>query len=148
MRSSLIALLLSFIAALSASIAFAQSAAKSGKPVPTPDTLEAQPEDYVAPRAPAPGTPTPEALARLKAATQRTAQPAAPAAGAESGEKPRFGINSLINRMTGHGDAPSAAPRQQPPVQRAQAPAQMPENAADPDQERIEIPAFLRRQAN
>jgi cell division protein FtsZ len=30
----------------------------------------------------------------------------------------------------------------------AQAPAPQPTEAVDPDQERIEIPAFLRRQAN
>ena len=122
---------------------------------PTPETLEARPEEFAAPRAPAPGTPSPEALARLRAATQRTAppqqqQPVAQSPAAEGGEKPRFGINSLINRMTGQGEtpAPTQAPRQQPPVQRVAAPAQMPEKAADPDQERIEIPAFLRRQAN
>ncbi len=61
--------------------------------------------------------------------------------------------------MTGHAPetqerAPAQPPRQQPPV-RAQAPqgyAQQaranPAEANDPDQERIEIPAFLRRQAN
>ncbi|MEO0381738.1 MAG: cell division protein FtsZ [Pseudomonadota bacterium] len=128
---------------------------------PTPE-----PETFVAPRAPAPGTPSPEALARLRAATQKVAPhraPAAPTAPAEApvaaGEKPRFGINSLINRMTGSnevapGDARAA--RQQPPVQTgaasahapAPAPAPKPAEAVDPDQERIEIPAFLRRQAN
>ncbi len=121
---------------------------------PTPETLEARPEEYAAPRAPAPGTPSPEALARLRAATQRTvpAQQELPRTvpmGEGSEKQPRFGINSLINRMTGQGEsAPTQAPRQQPPVQRVAAPAQMPEKAADPDQERIEIPAFLRRQAN
>ena len=108
-------------------------------------------EDYVAPRPPRAGTPSPEALARLQAAINRAprSQPAAEA------EKPRFGINSLINRMTGHGEEPRAAaarpaPRVQPSVQ-APAPEsrqQAPEHRNDPDQERIEIPAFLRRQAN
>jgi len=124
---------------------------------PTPESLEAQPADeFVAPRAPAPGTPSPEALARLKAATERSAAPVAAAvapavvqdATDEQEERPRFGINSLINRMTGQGEAPApmAAPRQQPPaVQRSSA---QPQAAAEPDQERIEIPAFLRRQAN
>ncbi len=128
------------------------------------DDIEAEPEAYVAPRAPAPGTPSPEALARLRAAAQkanpeqpqqqqRPAAAAAPAGGQAGGEKPRFGINSLINRMTGHADG-EAAPRparQQPPVQQQQprvAAAPKPAQEQDPDQERIEIPAFLRRQAN
>ncbi|MBY5932146.1 cell division protein FtsZ [Tateyamaria omphalii] len=131
------------------------------EPRPEPELPAA--EEFVAPRAPAPGTPSPEALARLRAATQKVApaaaapQPAqeAPAAAAD---KPRFGINSLINRMTGTNEgAPGGAEqrpaRQQPPVQArgaapAPAPAPRPAEAADPDQERIEIPAFLRRQAN
>lgn len=118
-------------------------------------------EAFVAPRAPAPGTPSPEALARLRAAaqkaspqaqqrtqpqTQQRPQPAAP----EQGEK-RFGINSLINRMTGHAEAeaPQRPARQQPPVQtRASSAAPQPRDMQDEDQERIEIPAFLRRQAN
>ena len=126
---------------------------------PTQDTDTPPAEEFVAPRAPAPGTPSPEALARLRAATQRAsgggAAPQQPEAAAEAGaEKPRFGINSLINRMTGAGDAPAGAPqqpapRQQPPVQTARAaPAPQPTDATDPDQERFEIPAFLRRQAN
>ncbi len=76
---------------------------------------------FVAPRARAAGTPSPEAMARLAAAVNRAparppvaqSQPAAaPAAPRPSGEKPRFGINSLINRMTGHG--PEASRRAHP----------------------------------
>lgn len=126
---------------------------------PQQETLEAEPDSFVAPRAPTPGTPSPEAMARLRAAAQKATPNAAPsqeapAAEAEptdTAERPRFGINSLINRMTGHADqAPAERPmRQQPPVQQqAVAPAQQPVEAVDPDQERIEIPAFLRRQAN
>ncbi len=120
---------------------------------PTPE-----PETFVAPRAPAPGTPSPEALARLRAAAQKSAPNRQPqAAPAHAAEKPRFGINSLINRMTGtnEGGQQEGKTRQQPPVQRqggapaaAPAPAPRPAEAVDPDQERIEIPAFLRRQAN
>jgi cell division protein FtsZ len=120
---------------------------------PARDSLDADPQEFVAPRKPAPGTPTPEALERLRAATQRSrdgterAPQAKPAAA--HAEKTRFGINSLINRMTGHGEGTAAhAPRQQPPVRRAQAPAPQPGRDEDQDQERIEIPAFLRRQAN
>ncbi|QPM89228.1 cell division protein FtsZ [Pseudooceanicola algae] len=90
------------------------------------------------------------------------------------GEKPRFGINSLINRMTGHGEGEeSRAPAQRPqPSMRAEEPARHAPQAAprpahgggqgygaapgaqrqpqveEDDQDRIEIPAFLRRQAN
>ncbi|MEH6522274.1 cell division protein FtsZ [Sulfitobacter sp.] len=140
---------------------------------PEPEYLEAEPEAFIAPRAPTPGTPSPEAMARLRAAAQRATpseqpraqmqtpapapapqQQAAPAA---QGERPRFGINSLINRMTGAQEgeaqpraaAPSQPARQQPPVQSQQsAAAPQPRQEADPEQDRIEIPAFLRRQAN
>lgn len=117
--------------------------------------LDAEPETFVAPRAPTPGTPSPEAMARLRAAAQRVSPTGAPAPMAAphdtSAERPRFGINSLINRMTGHAEPqqPERAARQQPPVQQqAAAAAPQPTEAVDPDQERIEIPAFLRRQAN
>ncbi|MEM1075243.1 MAG: cell division protein FtsZ [Pseudomonadota bacterium] len=115
----------------------------------------ADPDAFVAPRAPAPGTPSPEAMARLRAAAEKVTpgavQPRAeePTRDAQN-DRARFGINSLINRMTGHAEGGQApAPRQQPPVQqRVQSPAEMPRDQDDPDQERIEIPAFLRRQAN
>ena len=118
------------------------------------DPAEDPAASFVAPRAPAPGTPSPEALERLRAAAQRN-QPAAqtPADPAQApSEKRGFGINSLINRMTGHAaDTPAPAPRQQP-VMRQSAPqggvAAQPSEENDPEQDRIEIPAFLRRQAN
>ncbi|MEO0938446.1 MAG: cell division protein FtsZ [Pseudomonadota bacterium] len=125
------------------------------EPQPEPDLPAA--EAFVAPRAPAPGTPSPEALDRLRAAAQK-ASPAPQqqaASAASAADKPRFGINSLIGRMTGQGEGgqPQPAPRAQPPVQ---TPAAAPQSAAapapkpadNPDAERIEIPAFLRRQAN
>ncbi len=110
--------------------------------------IEAAPEAFVAPRAPAPGTPTPDALARLQAAAQKARGPEAaprPEAVETEVEKPRFGINSLINRMTGHGHDSPGQQRRQP-----HSPAAAPQADLDhdPDQERIEIPAFLRRQAN
>jgi cell division protein FtsZ len=120
------------------------------------DEYEDEAEAFVAPRAPAPGTPSPEAMERLRAAVGRTpagdrasAPAPAPEARAAEGDRPRFGINSLINRMTGHGEGQPQPqqPRQQPPVRGQQAHPQ-PREEADPDQERIEIPAFLRRQAN
>jgi cell division protein FtsZ len=123
------------------------------------DELEADQEAYVAPRAPAPGTPSPEAIARLRAAAQKAApQPERSAAAGDprrplpATEKPRFGINSLINRMTGHGEGEGQQhrpARQQPPVQQHRAAAApQPQQDHDDDEERIEIPAFLRRQAN
>ncbi|MFW8636784.1 cell division protein FtsZ [Cribrihabitans pelagius] len=145
---------------------------------PQSDVAPQQPEAFVAPKAPAPGTPSQDAIVRLQAATQRAqaqqAQPRqAPAAPVQQrGQQPhhqqqpqqqvqpegqrRFGLNSLIHRMTGSGaDAQASKPQQpvrQQPAMQAQAPAQQPQQQqqqqADPDQERIEIPAFLRRQAN
>ncbi len=69
----------------------------------------------------------------------------APAPRAPEAERPRFGLNNLINRMTGHqaDAAPAPTARAQPQVT-----APREEAAHDPDQERIDIPAFLRRQAN
>ncbi|MGB7319182.1 MAG: cell division protein FtsZ [Planktotalea sp.] len=116
----------------------------------------AEPEQaaYIAPKAPGLGSPSPEAMARLQAAVQRAPEhhSAAPThAPSADVERPRFGINSLINRMTGHAAEGSGAPapRQQPPMQSGHAaPAPSPVAESDPEQERIEIPAFLRRQAN
>jgi len=115
--------------------------------------------EFVAPRPRATGTPSPEALARLQAAVSKApvapgvrpqgAPQAGPASrGATEAARPRFGIGSLINRMAGHADQPAersaaAAPRQQPPVTHYDDEQEM-----SADQERIEIPAFLRRQAN
>ncbi|MCU4652889.1 cell division protein FtsZ [Roseibacterium sp. SDUM158016] len=113
---------------------------------------------FLAPKAPPAGAPTPEALARLRDAIQREApRPDAPAQAraAEAQPQPsrtRFGINNLINRMTGHGEE-AAAPvaRRTPSFTGAPPQTHIParqEEAVDPEQERIEIPAFLRRQAN
>ena len=111
---------------------------------------EADIREFVAPKAPPPGTPTPEALARLQAAVQQNHPTQrdhrdVPAEGRDGADRPRFGINSLINRMTGHGaeEARQTTTRQQPPMQ-----ARAREAEVDPDHERVEIPAFLRRQAN
>jgi cell division protein FtsZ len=117
------------------------------RPRPEP-RVETRPEAFVAPARPAAGTPTPEALARLRNAVNRA--PTAPTAPmltprTPEPEKPRFGLNSLISRMTGQQGEPAA-----PQAQRAQPQLAPPrdEPAPDPEQERIDIPAFLRRQAN
>jgi len=119
---------------------------------PQAEVAETQAESFVAPKAPAPGTPSPEAIVRLQAAAQRVSPAAVPDEPVQHTSKQRggFGLNSLINRMTGQvGDTPAAtqqlSQRQQPAMQQ-QAPA--PQQEVNPDQERIEIPAFLRRQAN
>ncbi|HKL69232.1 cell division protein FtsZ [Salibaculum sp.] len=122
--------------------------------------IDADPEGFVAPQRPAAGTPSPETLDRLRAAASRAKggeAPAQPDPRAETPEeaRPRLGgLNGLINRMTGHGE--EQRDRAQPqvtsmPRQQAQAaePNEPPADSdIDPDEERIEIPAFLRRQAN
>ena len=108
-----------------------------------PSLEEEEAAAFVAPAKPAPGTPSPEALARLQSAVAK--QPSAPQSAPQAAaEKARFGINSLIGRMTGGGEpAEQQAVRRQPPVQSFE------EDQANAEtDERIEIPAFLRRQAN
>ncbi len=130
---------------------------------PRPEPVMEAPEAFVAPRgAGGQGQPSPETMARLEAAVRRAPASERPASGlavpvaaaaapteAPAGEagKARFGINGLINRMTGAGAEAAQQPsRQQPQVTAMREPQA--EVEADPDQERIEIPAFLRRQAN
>jgi len=131
------------------------------RPAPTAAAHDADAASFVAPRPRAPGTPSPEALARLQAAVskspaaaaQRPAAAAAPArapaaqpaAKPAAEARPRFGIGGLISRMAGgHPEtAERPAARNQPPVT-----SYDDEQDMGADQERIEIPAFLRRQAN
>ncbi|MEY4981941.1 MAG: hypothetical protein RIR62_207 [Pseudomonadota bacterium] len=120
------------------------------------------PSAFIAPQKqpaqrPIAGTPTPEAIARLQAAVSKNGaapqqrpmaqpaaqRPAAPAPKPAAEPRPRFGIGSLINRMAGGSAEPAPQARHQPPVT-----AYDDEQELSPDQERIEIPAFLRRQAN
>jgi cell division protein FtsZ len=124
----------------------------------TPAAIEADPSDFVAPRPRVAGQPSPEALARLQAAVSRPGNAPAkftrptpvaaptPAPAAAAAAKPRFGIGSLINRMAGHLEAGSPTA----PAGRAQPPVTSYDDDHDmgSDQDRIEIPAFLRRQAN
>ena len=121
-----------------------------------------EPEPFIEPvtEAPAafasmpPGTPTPEAMARLRAAVARVPEATdsrLSAAQASFGEpdapaKGKFGINSLINRMTGQGDSTASEPRSAAPALHQQS-FETDETGTEAD-ERIEIPAFLRRQAN
>ncbi|MBY6116290.1 cell division protein FtsZ [Mameliella alba] len=120
---------------------------------PAPDTIEADPQDFVAPRPAAPGTPSPATMDRLKAAAAKTRdeqpRPAPAPQPAPAEEKSRFSVNSLIGRMTGHSEpAAQQQPRRaQPPVQ-AHRPAPIHDQEPEAEDDRIEIPAFLRRQAN
>ncbi len=106
-----------------------------------PEFLEDEPEDFIAPQRPAAGTPTPQMIERLRAAVdQAPARSVTHSSAEEKGGR----FNSLINRMTGHREnTVQSSDRHQPSVQTAE-----PEAEVDADQERIEIPAFLRRQAN
>ncbi|WP_425045757.1 cell division protein FtsZ [Primorskyibacter sp. S87] len=112
-------------------------------------------ESFVAPSR---GMPSQETTRRLHMAAAKTPEavpqedPAAYRGAEQPAGRKGFGINNLLNRMTGQGaetphERPAAPVRQQPPMGQAGAAAQ-PQAEQDPDQERIEIPAFLRRQAN
>ncbi len=116
-----------------------------------PDALiEDDLSEFVAPKPPAPGHPSVDAMSRLHAAVHkapraRSADPADSAAAPQPEKPGRFGINTLINRMTGHG--PDTAHRPQTPRIQPRVAAE-PDETPDPERERIDIPAFLRRQAN
>ena len=102
-----------------------------------------------------PGEPSPEALRRLQAAVQSVPkappmmQGQQPAQPREAERHSRLTINSLIHRMTGQSprdEAPAPRPR-------VEEPGLAPRHAAEQDfedteRERVDIPAFLRRQAN
>ncbi|MCV2876591.1 cell division protein FtsZ [Rhodobacteraceae bacterium XHP0102] len=129
-----------------------------GEAAPHPQETAAQdaPETtFVAPIRPAAGTPSPQALDRLKNAIAThngtTARPAAPQRPvfADKPAQPRksFGINSLLSRMTGQTEHEPPVTRSRPDLGTQHDPM-MEDEAVDPEQERIEVPAFLRRQAN
>jgi cell division protein FtsZ len=117
---------------------------------PVYEAPETDMSGFVAPKAPPAGRPSPEAMKRLKTAVNKAPKARSePAFGSDIAAKPekptRFGINGLINRMTGHAQE---APKREEP-QRIHTRAATPElSEVDPEQERIDIPAFLRRQAN
>ena len=133
-----------------------QPAAERSAPAAARDPEAA---NFVAPRPRTPGAPSPEALARLQAAVSRApVQPSQsrqaapvqrqPVTAPKPAERPRFGIGSLINRMA--GGHPEQQPAERPVATRQQPPVTSYDDEAEhsADQERIEIPAFLRRQAN
>jgi len=131
---------------------FQPTATDEPAPAYQPEVAEDATEAFVAPKAPAPGTPSEDAMARLRTAVQNTGVARTPEQVEEEpaeSERPRFGIGSLINRMSGGSEsAPKAQPavRSQPAMS---APAPVAEEGErSQEQEKIEIPAFLRRQAN
>ena len=96
------------------------------------------------------GDPSADALRRLRAAVAKVPEVEAEeeeiAPSAPDGHG-RFAINNLINRMTGHGPNTEApAVRRQPPM--GQPVSETFEDISEDEQDRVEIPAFLRRQAN
>ena len=95
-----------------------------------------------------PGYEAPRRAPMQQPAATRPAQPPADEARGAS----RFGLNSLINRMTGAAEPPAQRPTAAPPLRQQPAAAAVrrtePAERPDPDHDRIEIPAFLRRQAN
>ncbi len=128
------------------------------RPAPLPEVRQApvardnEAASFIAPRPRPMGSPSPEAMERLRAAVSKPAAAAqtaarapAPAAKAapKPADRPRFGIGSLINRMSGAQSEAAQPGRAQPPVTSYDE-----EQELSADQERMEIPAFLRRQAN
>lgn len=97
------------------------------------------------------GDPSADALRRLRAAVAKVPvdeeeEPQIEETPAVEGQG-RFAINNLINRMTGHGpNTDVQAVRRQPPLHEQE--AQTYEDINEEEQDRVEIPAFLRRQAN
>lgn len=64
-------------------------------------------------------------------------------------EKPsRFAINNLISKMTGHARDEKSAPRVQPSMHSGSSLSAPAHDIDREEQERVDIPAFLRRQAN
>ena len=104
--------------------------------VAPPEAFAAGPETFVAPRARAKGEPSAETLARLRQVAAKSPR-SVPAAERVMPAPPakRPGLGTLLGRMT--GGEPGAAP---------QGGGDYVEEASQDD--RIEIPAFLRRQAN
>ena len=97
-----------------------------------------------------PGIPSPATLARLKAAVIKGSdeENSLPASGENSApERPKFGISSLISRMSRSETVSlgSGISRKEPNLN-----SDVTDESEfdDLEQEKIEVPAFLRRQAN
>ena len=121
-------------------------------PPPAYQEPEEHQDHFVAPKAPSLGMASDQGMSRMRSAVSSAQEAERPASQAESApaEKPRFGIGSLINRMSGsESDRGRSMARRAPePQVNTRLESDADEKAADPEQERIEVPAFLRRQAN
>ena len=104
---------------------------------------------FIAPRAVQPGDQFVDEPAPVQA-TVAAAPAAAPVEEVAEEDKSRFGINSLIHRMTGaaRANAGGAPAQRREPQHASPAPRQAPQTSEDDEDMRMEIPAFLRRQAN
>ena len=113
-------------------------------------------ESFVAPKPTPPGTPSRQAMERLRNAVQKSPENKSRQLqrdeDQDQAERPRFGIGSLINRMSGNDSDKinSLGSRQSKdalPVPEHKE-IETESDSLDAEQERIEVPAFLRRQAN
>lgn len=98
------------------------------------------------------GEPSPDALRRLQQAVQNVpkAQPMFRPAAAQPRDTERHSrltINSLIHKMTGQVGREQAAARPRAEAE-PRATQQVEQDFEDTERERVDIPAFLRRQAN
>jgi len=105
---------------------------------------------------PPPGTPSNETMERLRAAVSKspnnqtlTSKPMVATKNPEIKDKPRFGIGSLINRMAGTGQSEQT----QNDIKKVQKDSSQSiyndeSEELGSNKEKIEVPAFLRRQAN
>ena len=121
------------------------------QPRAEPD-VAADPADYIAPQAPAAAqSVSSDVTERLRRAVSRlpAGQHAEPEAGPAETEKRRAGLGNLFSRMSGQQAAHPASPEQEAaPRAQPQQTAWVDDPEMETEQERIEIPAFLRRQAN
>lgn len=121
---------------------------RSETEVPAQPAVEARPDAAVS-AGRRPGVPSPETMARLRAAVARNPDPLSTASQDRPVEvtgRQRSRVNSLIDRMTKSRDSAS----QHGPSQAAQASAPLAEEreTGATEHDRVGIPAFLRRQAN
>ena len=130
---------------------FQPTVADEAAPAYQPAVAEDITEAFVASKEPTPGTPSEDAMARLRTAVQNTGVAHTPEQVEEEpaeSERPRFGIESLINRMSGGSES---APKAQStvrsqPVRARQRP--LPRKASVHRNRRKRNSCILRRQAN
>jgi hypothetical protein len=114
--------------------------------------LDAEPGSFVAPRAPSVNAPAgADRAARIRAAAAGRDTGAVPERPLAPVERGRRGFNNLLGRMTGQAPQPETDPRLAP-IPRRPAPLhdepRSDDREAEPKADPIEVPAFLRRQAN